>query len=75
MKRIKLDTTIETVLNIFPQTKEFFESKGMYCWTCKGKKHETIQYAAVYYGLDPQQFLNELKEFIKSRQVKIKKVK
>ncbi len=75
MKRIKADTTIETVLNIFPETKEFFESKGMYCWTCKGKKHETLQYAATYYGLDPGNFLKELKEFIKNKQSKIKKVK
>ena len=75
MKRINLNTTIEKVLNIFPETREFFESKNMYCWTCKGKKHETIQYAATYYGLDPDQFLEELKEFIKSKQSKLKKVK
>ncbi|RMA97837.1 DUF1858 domain-containing protein [Hydrogenothermus marinus] len=75
MKNIKLTTTIEEVLNRFPETREFFESKGMYCWTCKGKKHETIFYSATYYGLDPEEFLNQLKEFIKSKQSKIKKIK
>jgi hybrid cluster-associated redox disulfide protein len=75
MKKIDLYTTVETVLENYPETKEFFESKKMYCWTCKGKKHETIMYAATYYGLDPEKFLNELKEFIKNKENKLKKVK
>ncbi len=74
MKKISLNTTIEKVLQEFPESRDFFESKNMYCWTCKGKKHETIQYAATYYGLDPEQFLTELKEFLKSNK-KLKKVK
>jgi len=75
MKRITLTTTIEKVLNEFPEALEFFESKGMYCKTCKGKKHETIQYSATYYGLDPNQFLEELKQFLKKKQSKLRKVK
>ncbi len=75
MKRINLNTTIGKVLDTFPESKEFFESKNMYCWVCKGKKHETIQYAATYYGFDANQFLEELKNFIKNKQTKLKKVK
>ncbi len=74
MKTITLQTTIQNLLKRHPDVIKVFESKGMYCTTCKGKKHETIQYAATYYGLDPEQFLNEIKEFIQKEE-KFKKVK
>ena len=37
----------------------------MYCNICACKKHETIYLAAVNYGYNPEQFLEELKDFIK----------
>jgi len=75
LKKITLHTTIEDVLNAYPDAIKFFESKGMYCSTCKGKKHETILYSATYYGHNPEEFLSQLKEFIKSQKSKLKKVK
>jgi len=75
LKKITLQTTIENVLNAYPEAIKFFESKGMYCSTCKGKKHETILYSAVYYGHNPEKFLEELKEFIKKQKSPLKKVK
>ncbi len=74
MEDITLRTTVEQVLNKYPFAIEFFESKNMYCRTCKGKKHETLYNSAIYYGHDPEIFLNELREFIKARS-KFKKVK
>ncbi len=64
MKNITLDTTIQQVLRKFPFTQKFFSSKNMYCNICSCKKHETIYLAAINYGHDPKQFLEELKEFI-----------
>ncbi len=64
MKNIQLKTTIQQVLRKYPFAQRFFNSKNMYCNICACKKHETIFQAAVNYGHDPQQFLDELKEFI-----------
>ena len=75
MKKLTLQTTIENVLNSYPEAIKFFESKGMYCSTCKGKKHETILYSATYYGYNPEEFLNELKDFLKKQKPNLKKVK
>jgi hybrid cluster-associated redox disulfide protein len=75
LKKITLQTTIEAVLQNYPEAIEFFESKGMYCSTCKGKKHETVQYSAIYYGYDPEEFLKQLKDFIKRQKSQLKKVK
>ncbi len=74
MEDITLKTTVQQVLDKYPFAIEFFESKNMYCRTCKGKKHETLYYSATYYGLDPEQFLKELKDFIQTRS-KFRKVK
>ncbi len=73
MEDITLRTTVQQVLEKYPYAIEFFESKGMYCKTCKGKKHETLYNSAIYYGLDPEEFLNELRLFIRQNQ-KIRKV-
>ncbi|WP_029521212.1 MULTISPECIES: DUF1858 domain-containing protein [unclassified Persephonella] len=68
MKNIDLQTTIQQVLRKYPFTQKFFSSKNMYCNICSCKKHETIYYAATNYGHDPEQFLQELKEFIKNNE-------
>ncbi|NPA51389.1 MAG: DUF1858 domain-containing protein [Aquificae bacterium] len=74
MEKITLKTTIQQVLDKYPFALEFFENKNMYCKTCKGKKHETLYYCAVYYGLDPEQFIKELKEFV-TKKDRLKKLK
>ncbi len=66
MKNINLETTIQQVLRKYPFAQKFFSSKNMYCNICSCKKHETIYLAAVNYGHDPDQFLEELKEFIEN---------
>ncbi len=73
MEDITLKTTVQQVLDRYPVAIKFFESKGMYCKTCKGKKHETLYYSAIYYGHNPEEFLKELREFIKKSE-KFKKV-
>lgn len=64
MKTINLKTTIQQVLRKYPFAQRFFSAKNMYCNICSCKKHETIFRAAINYGHDPEQFLQELKEFI-----------
>ncbi|RUM59922.1 MAG: hypothetical protein DSY66_05290 [Persephonella sp.] len=66
MKEIDLKTTIQSVLRKYPFTQKFFNSRNMYCNVCSCKKHETIYMAAINYGYDPEQFLNELKLFIEN---------
>ncbi len=66
MKEIDLKTTIQSVLRKYPFTQKFFNSRNMYCNICSCKKHETIYMAAINYGYDPEQFLNELKSFIEN---------
>jgi len=73
LEDITLRTTVQQILEKYPYAIEFFESKGMYCKTCKGKKHETLYNSAVYYGYDPEEFLQEIKSFIKQEN-KIKKI-
>ncbi|WP_456402924.1 hypothetical protein [Persephonella sp.] len=68
MRTINLKTTIQNVLRKYPHTQKFFNSKSMYCNVCSCKKHETIFQAAINYGHDPEQFLNELKDFIKQNE-------
>ncbi len=64
MKEINLNTTVEQVLRKYPFTRRFFESKNMHCNVCACKPNERLQIAAINYGHDPNQFVEELKQFI-----------
>ncbi|MCX7759943.1 MAG: hypothetical protein N2Z81_02050 [Hydrogenothermaceae bacterium] len=66
MKDIDLNTTVEQVLRKYPFSRRFFESKSMYCNVCACKTHERLEIAAINYGHDPKQFVEELKDFIKN---------
>lgn len=66
MKDIGPNTTVEQILRKYPFTRKFFESKGMYCNICSCKPHERLMVAAINYGHDPNNFVQELIEYIKN---------
>jgi len=64
------ETKILTILRKYPFTQKFFHSRNMYCNICSCKKHEPLRLAAINYGYDPKEFVEDLKKFIEEYKAK-----
>jgi hypothetical protein len=62
--KITEETKILAILRKYPFTQRFFNSRKMYCNICSCKKHEPLRLAAINYGYDPKEFVEDLKRFI-----------
>jgi hybrid cluster-associated redox disulfide protein len=46
------DTSISEVLQNCPGAVEYFNSRGLECYTCMGASEETIEEGAMMHGID-----------------------
>ena len=63
---IKKDTIIGDILDIAPQTAPLFLSIGMHCLGCPSARGETVEEACMVHGIDVDEFLKEVNQFIAS---------
>ena len=64
MAQITKDTIIGDILDIAPETAPIFLSIGMHCLGCPSSQMETIAEAAMVHGIDPDDLVNDINDFI-----------
>ena len=64
MVNITKDTIIGDILDVAPQTAPIFLSIGMHCLGCPASQAESIGEAAEVHGLDPDDLVDKINEFL-----------
>jgi len=65
MSEITKDTIISDILKIAPEAVPFFRSLGMNCLGCAMASGETLGQACAAHGVDVDDLLSKLTDFIK----------
>jgi len=65
MLQITKDTVIAEILDIAPDSAPLFQSIGMHCLGCAMASGETLGEACEVHGVDADEFLAKLSEFVK----------
>ena len=53
-------TKMAEILKMHPDAAKVLQSFGLYCSTCSGAKHESLQQGAINHGLDASELLSKL---------------
>ena len=64
---ISKDMRIADVLEICPETAEIFMGFGMHCFACPMGTMETIEEAGLVHGIDVDELLKMLNDFINKK--------
>lgn len=64
MEPFTKDTVITEVLQAAPHAAPFFYSIGMHCLGCAMASGETLGEACAVHGVDPDEFVTKLNEFV-----------
>ena len=68
MPEITKDTVIGQVLAVCPDAAPVFMGMGMHCLFCPASQGETIEEACMVHGIDPEELLAQLKEYLETRE-------
>ena len=63
---ITRDTVIGEIVENCPEAMPVFQEIGMHCIGCALASGETIEQACAVHGVDPDEFLNYLTEYLKT---------
>ena len=66
MYQIEKTTVISDIMMNAPYTTPFFQAIGMHCMGCAMASGETLEEACAAHGVDPDEFLYYLQQFLKS---------
>ena len=61
------DTIISEVLEIDPDTAEFFYEIGMHCLGCPCSRGETVEQACAVHGVDADELIAKINDFLASK--------
>ena len=61
---IKIETLIAEIVENCPQAMPAFQAIGMHCMGCALASGETLEQACAVHGVDPDEFIEELKAFL-----------
>lgn len=64
MPEITKNTIVGKVLSIAPASAPIFMAAGMHCLYCPSAQGETIEEACMVHGIDADELLEELNEFL-----------
>ena len=67
MASVTKDTIIADVLKIDADTAPFFLEIGMQCLGCPSASGETIEEACMVHGVNPDELLAKINDFIKDK--------
>lgn len=67
MAQVTKDTIIMDVLRIDPETAPIFLEIGMHCLGCPSASGESIEQAALVHGVDPDELVNKINDFLASK--------
>ena len=63
---ITRDTVIGEIVDNCPQAMPVFQEIGMHCLGCAMASGETVEQACAAHGVDPDEFLSYLKEYLET---------
>ncbi len=64
MTQVTKETNIGDILDACRDTAPFFLSMGMHCLGCPSARGESIEQACMVHGVDPDEFVEQLNEFL-----------
>jgi len=64
MSQITKDTIIADILEVAPDSVPLFRSIGMHCLGCAMASGETLGQACAAHGVDADEFLSKLAEYV-----------
>ena len=67
MAKITKDTIIADVLKIDPETAPFFFEIGMHCLGCPSASGETVEEACAVHGVDADELVEKLNDYLKDK--------
>ena len=60
------NTTINEILNTYPEAINFFNEKQMSCGSCFAVKFDTLENGALMHGMDVAALIRQLEEFLEA---------
>ena len=66
MFEVTKDTVISEIMMNAPDCVPLFQEIGMHCMGCAMASGETVEQACAAHGVDPDEFLEALKEYLQS---------
>lgn len=63
---ITRDTVIGEIVESCPQAMPVFQEIGMHCLGCAMASGETVEQACAVHGVDPDEFLSYLKQYLET---------
>ena len=63
---ITKQTTIEEIISSYPETVKFFNDLQMSCGSCFAVKFDTLENGALMHGMDANDLITRLNQFISS---------
>ena len=61
---IRKDSTINEIINCYPETVKFFSSLNMSCSSCFAGSFDTLENGALMHGMEVDILIRKLKHFI-----------
>jgi hybrid cluster-associated redox disulfide protein len=66
MADIKKDMNLKDLLNLYPQSARVFAAYGIGCLGCSMASFETIEQGISAHGINIDEFIKDLNDFVKS---------
>ena len=60
------NTTINEILNTYPEAMRFFNEKQMACGSCFAVKFDTLENGALMHGMEVNTLIGQLEQFLKT---------
>ena len=68
---VNKNTTINEILNAYPEAIRFFKEKQMACGSCFAVKFDTLENGALMHGLLANTLIDQLEQFLKTLPIPI----
>lgn len=67
MAQVTKDSVIGDVLDMDPNTAQFFLAMGMHCLGCPASRGETIEQACAVHGVDADEIIDQINTYLKNK--------
>ena len=67
LTEVTKDMTIGDILDADRETVPFFLEMGMHCLGCPASRGETVEEACAVHGVDADELVNKINEFLKNK--------
>ena len=71
MMEINKNTTINEILNAFPEANRFFNEKQMACGSCFAVKFDTLENGALMHGMEVTTLICQLEQFLQALPISV----